>query len=454
MSRLDKTSEYVAPIELSMYDVLPTDPTFQSMDDTPHRPNSIIDAGGAITFEIVANAEEMIKPSHFYLTFGVRILTHDGKPITKAHNVGPVNNFGHSVWSSIVVEWGGQPVSACIDYAIRAYITALFSYGVDATKSHQSCSLFEKDTAGHMDDVPGATNQNAGLKERTEYLSEGKIAYFRVKLDCEALNTEKLLHTMVSVRVTLHRANPAQCLMAGKQTVAAENGNAERQVDPDFKIDIINPVLWVTKVKLLPSVLSGQNKAIELDDAKYKVTRVVVRNTTIAKGVTSHSWDNVFSGQMPKRIIFGFVRNEAFTGNYSLNPLNFQHCNVVQICVYINGKSYPSTPFQPNYASGDYIRVYGGIFDAMGIRYGNRGIDIHRKDFPNGYCLYAVDLTSNRGASDSSHINLIKQGSLRIDVQFGVNLAYVMSCIAYAEFDNLIKVDKDRNVSTNYSSAK
>jgi hypothetical protein len=32
---------------------------------------------------------------------------------------------------------------------------------------------------------------------------------------------------------------------------------------------------------------------------------------------------------MPKRIVFGLVNTEAFSGSHALNPLNFQHLKIL-----------------------------------------------------------------------------------------------------------------------------
>jgi hypothetical protein len=82
----------------------------------------------------------------------------------------------------------------------------------------------------------------------------------------------------------------------------------------------------------------------------------------------------------------------------------------------------------------------------MGIFHGNRGLDITYEDYPNGYCLYCLDLTPNRSASDSSHANLITEGDVRIELQFTEGFNAALSCVVYAEFDGSLQIDKSRNV--------
>ena len=53
----------------------------------------------------------------------------------------------------------------------------------------------------------------------------------------------------------------------------------------------------------------------------------------------------------------------------------------------------------------------------------------------SGYALYAFDLTADLGEDD--HFSLIRQGSVRLGLKFAA---------ALAEFENMIEVDRDRNV--------
>ncbi|CAK1585275.1 unnamed protein product [Parnassius mnemosyne] len=72
--------------------------------------------------------------------------------------------------------------------------------------------------------------------------------------------------------------------------------------------------------------------------------------------------------------------------------------------------------------------------------------------YGKGYCLLAFALTPDLSANSSTHWNLIKHGSVRIEVRFESSLIQTINCIVYAEFDNIIEIDKNRNVTVDYSS--
>ena len=73
-----------------------------------------------------------------------------------------------------------------------------------------------------------------------------------------------------------------------------------------------------------------------------------------------------------------------------------------------------------------------------------KGLYISREDYFDGYALYAFDLTSDLG--EDNHFSLARQGSVRLSLKVSAALANTVTAVAYAEFENVIEVDRDRNV--------
>jgi len=63
--------------------------------------------------------------------------------------------------------------------------------------------------------------------------------------------------------------------------------------------------------------------------------------------------------------------------------------------------------------------------------------------------LYAFDLTPDLAEDD--HFNLTKQGSVRLVLKFANALTDPVTLIAYAEFQNVIEIDRNRNVIYDFS---
>lgn len=111
----------------------------------------------------------------------------------------------------------------------------------------------------------------------------------------------------------------------------------------------------------------------------------------------------------------------------------------------------PSKPLTPDFSKNHYIRSYHSLFDGCGLNFTDAGNCISRDDYPFGYCLSAFDLTADLSCNDS-HWNIIKSGSLRIEIQFSKALEQTITALIFAEFDNCIEIDHNRQVVTDYSS--
>jgi hypothetical protein len=68
----------------------------------------------------------------------------------------------------------------------------------------------------------------------------------------------------------------------------------------------------------------------------------------------------------------------------------------------------------------------------------------------NGYALNAYDLSPDLGEDD--HVNLTRQGTVRLNLKFGAALAQTVTVVAYAEFENLIEIDRNRNVVFDFNN--
>lgn len=92
------------------------------------------------------------------------------------------------------------------------------------------------------------------------------------------------------------------------------------------------------------------------------------------------------------------------------------------------------------------------MFSGTGVNFLNEGNGISRDKYTKGYCLLAFDQIPDLSANSSGHWNLIRHGSVRLEVRFESYLAQTINCVVYAEFDNVIEIDKNRNVTVDYCS--
>lgn len=428
--------------ELDLFSLPPTQTTIESGQWVHYKPVSSLTDDSPIEFMVPGLSDEYLDLSHTMLSLRVSLqpLGRDPAVIgavpkgTPKAVVAPVNNLLHSLFSQADVFFNQKLVSPANNaYAYRAYIESLLNYNSAAKKSHLTTTLWYGDTAGKMDEIgPG----NKGFAQRQQFLNAETSVDLIGHLHCDVFNQEKFLLNGVELRLRLVRSRDAFCLMESTNT---------------HGIHILEASLLVRRVTINPGVLLAHARALGRGTAKYPLTRVEVKAMTIHSGVQGDTLDNVFLGQLPKRMIVGFVDNKAFNGDKAYNPFNFQHFNINFLSLYVDGSQIPSKPLQPDFTRSKlYVDAYHTLFSGTGIHFLNDGNGIGREDFPHGYCLTAFDLTPDLSANSGTHWNLVRHGSVRIEVRFEAALAKTINCIVYAEFDNILEIDAARQVIVDF----
>lgn len=141
---------------------------------------------------------------------------------------------------------------------------------------------------------------------------------------------------------------------------------------------------------------------------------------------------------------------DAVNGNIHKNPYNFQHFNHSSVIISSDAHNQIQ-PIKSNFPKKLFLQAYLSLFESSGIFFGDTGNALTREEYAEGFSLIGFDLTSDLSSSEN-HWSLARQGSLRVDIQFSKALKEPICVIVFGEFDSLIEIDKNRNVSLDYSS--
>ncbi|XP_018313141.1 uncharacterized protein F54H12.2-like [Mycetomoellerius zeteki] len=387
MSFLHTHSSECIKRELDLFSLSPTQTSIESSQWIYYEPVTSLTDDSPIEFVIPGHGEDYLDLTHIMLSLHIRVESDRGESTSLAPDdvakVGPLVS---------------PPNNA---YAYRAYIEALLNYASPAKTSHLTSCLWDADIPSYMDDTLDSSNPNTALERRAKYIQGNRALDLIGHLHCDVFNQDKFLINGVEVRMRLVRSKDSFCLMESKTL---------------SKIRILDASLLVRRTKISPSVLLTHARMLNKTTAKYPLTRVEVKTFTIHAGVVGESIDNAILGQLPKRIIVGFVDNKAFNDE----PL--------------------------------YVEAYHTLFSGTGIHFLNEGNSITRDDYGNGYTLFAFDLTPDLSANCAGHWNLVKHGSLRLEVRFEKALSVTINCIVYAEFDNVLEIDSSRQVIIDLAS--
>ena len=255
------------------------------------------------------------------------------------------------------------------------------------------------------------------------------------RLHVDLFLQDRFLINGVSVKIRLVRSKDTFSLMADG-------------VNPDFKVQIVDAILFARKAVLSPTVQMAHIKELKNGTAKYPLRPVDCKVYTIPQGAMSHTYENLFLGTLPKRLIMWCVDNNAYNGDYSKNPFHAKNNGINFLAVYVDGRQVPAKPLQPNFETGHYVRSYVNLYSATGKQAQDEGNELTRDDFGNGYTFFGFDLTPD--ACDCGCFHLVRKGNLRIEIHFATALTQTLNVVVYGEFEAVLEIDKGRNVIYDY----
>jgi len=318
-------------------------------------------------------------------------------------------------------------------YHYRAFLETELNYGLDAKQSHLSACLYNKEKG----DIDAPTND--GFVARAELFKNSQWVEAMAPLHVDLMMQDRYMMPHMNVRLELHRNADPLVLMCHQPNAKA------------YKLEIREMRLFVQKVEVLESVHLALESTVNQFAAKYPLRRVVVTSLHVTAQRRLTPTNNIFQGQIPRRLVVACCDNNAYHGLLGKSPFNFKHYSIQSVKVVAGGQTYPSNPLRLDFNNKHYIQAYVQMFEALGLANDNRGNDIDRNDFDKSHCIFAFDLTND--CDDGSHWEVVKEGNTSLEIQFGPHLpASGVQVIVYAEFDNLLTLDRNRIAQFDYTA--
>ena len=432
MSLIHKDSCACTQAELDLKSVPPTQTGIVKGHYVEHGPIATLTDSGPIEFNITADGSEYLDFFNTYLYVACKIVKADGTDLGNDANVGPCNLFLHSLFSQVDLSLNDSLVTPSTStYAYRAYLETLLSYGPAAKESQLTAALWYKDTAGHMD----ALDDNEGLTKRKNHTNRSAVVEMTGKLHLDLFFQDRYILNKVAAKLRLVRSKDAFCLMSD---------------GTEYKVHLVDVALFVYKVNVNESIALQHAKLMERGNMNYPIRRVNTKVFTISRGDMTHTQENLFLGQLPKRIVLGCIDNAAGNGSWKLNPFNFNHFNLNYLSLKVDGNPIPAKPLTPDFARNKYIRSFYSLFAGIGKANSDEGNHISRDDYGKGYTLFAFDLTPD--LQEDGFFEIVKRGTVRLEMHFAEPLPKTISVVVYAEFDNLLEITRERSILFDYTA--
>ena len=425
------------PSGLMLFSLPPTQTAVEKVFYQEVRPISQITGSAPVEFLISGqNGMEYVDLKRSKLFVKVKITNADGSHLSDTQYVGPVNQLIYSMFSSLEITLQGKTITSTIShYPYKCMIETLLSFGSEAKKSQLTSQLFLKDRSGHLDDNDVNKGQNTALYKRAQYFASSKTVDMEGPLKADVCNMNRYILNQVAIGIRFHRMKGDFCLMTN-------------ELGPDLQVAIEDIILKVCKLQVNPAVIYGHAEVMKSVPALYPYTRTEVKMMAIPSGQVNFTWDNMFQGVRPNKLIVGFVDSRAVAGSFSLNPFNFQHFNLNRLCLYVDNIPVSENAMRLNFEANSGITTipaFTNMYEAMGKWLTDSGNQLNRDDIAEGYALYCFEIEPQFGYEEH-YMTLLKQGNTRLEAQFSTALPLTTTCVVYATFPALFSITGARDV--------
>lgn len=221
-------------------------------------------------------------------------------------------------------------------YSYKTYIDTELSFSKAIKDSYLTCSGYA------VDDKEQNSQTGAGYIKRKNMFAKSRKAEFLHKLNCDIFNTDLFLISNTELDIEITPQSDEFMIMQKEQDKPTTVEGKVVQPPPlkKFKLEILNIKLVVKTLDLMDSLSLQLAEKLNNEPARYPIKKTNLKSLFISQGRTDFV-ANLFTEEVPRRIIVGLVANKDFVGNLHTSPFNFNNFNIRDIEIMANGRVYP-----------------------------------------------------------------------------------------------------------------
>ena len=404
------------PQELLPFDAKSTQVAIRGVQEIRYLPINSFDTSDTVNFEIPAQQNLMLKNIEIVTKFSI-----ENDDDAKAAVL--VSNPANSLWKQVDIILNNKhqlsnPMQQSSNY--ETFFSTILNVDQEREGVLFSNQGFLLDAAGSKTEADLLTNDSA--IRRGELIKGGRSLTVISDLNCSLLKTPKLLIPGLEFNISLTKNKPEFLLLS----------------EGTHKIKIEKVYLSVTYIQPEQAYLDILEQRLESTPAIYDGHRTEISTFGIQSGVTEYQFNNIYRGHLPHFMVLCVQDRDAINGDYSKNPFTFYPFKAIQ--VYINNREYFADALEAT--ETDDTLVLNHFYKALG--YDLKGTCLINRE--NFRAHFMIPIALSRDRTIKYHHNLQEAADFKVDIKFETAVPANQVLIVYSVFDQLIKIDKQRNV--------
>ena len=417
---------------LLLFESIPIQKAIEEEKIVEFRSVNDLNTEGPIRIHVPSDHNSFIDLSQSYIISQISV-----DPQVTDMSAAPVNEIAHMLWDSVEVLMNGVKMSTSgLSYAYQNVFQDILMHSKEQKETLLQLVGYFEDTAGKLEDTKVAaksaggdpTYPNKGYKKRAELFKDGKKLTLISRIGTEICSTDKYILPGVDFDFKFVKNAPAFYLMSSND-------------NPNCKIKIHQFSLNLRLLKVAPSVVHHIEKQLEKRPARYNYLRSKFITSSIGSGKKILTEDNLLFDAVPTKLVFALVREDAYSGNFKKNPLNFQHFDCSHFELFVNNRSVPFTPL--NFTDGEEAIAYLSTQRMTGFLQSQFSNDLDLDKYSNGTTLIGFDL---RAEAAMGCYSPLEKGTVRIKLVFKEPLSTNVVMITYGEYEDFFHITKERKI--------
>jgi hypothetical protein len=397
-----------------------------------YRPTSLTN-NGPYTFIINSQGNQFLQRNSARFWIRAKITKADGTDIGDDAEIAPVCGFAGSFIDKIDVMLDNVEISGLsnVHMNLKYYIETMLSYSSSTKKTHIRASGFYLDEANKFDT---ASDENSGFKIRKTHSKKSIIFESMCPIHADFLQSDRLFPPGMGLSLVLSRAPDSFLIHANDQ------GN--------YKIQIIDMKIYMRHVSLTDAATLGILSQLPTTPISLPYTKTIIKKIVCNSGITSINVPSMITGSLPRSLIL-CLRREGIEKLYTMNPYNFKPFGMTGMFVKVNGKQYPTDPYDVDFSTPTgAMRLYRDLYDNIGIQHYDSAALVTPELFRHNAFFMAFDLTPD--LCHGIHTHMRKTGNIDIEMNFNPALQSPIDIICFASYDCMLHISPKKECDVIY----
>ena len=375
-----------------------------------------------LEFRIPPNQKSNMCLSNVLLRFIIRL----PQPSEANVELLPENYLGAKQFSSLEVRINGEAVTrrnCANEYLHSVNFQYLTNFATDyVTTSCGTLGIFDDagwNTADLTDPKHGATKKSQLVESRSG-VNDDFVYEIVMPLDSCVFTSNQRLPTKTPIELSFERCKSSlSTLLTGETRTTIRN---VLELEDAF---LLVPYTTDLEMEEMEKTISTTSVKVKYDD--YSINRF-----NISKDSPNVRIANALTGTLPRKIFFGLMPLEHFTGDFKENSTAFKRHGVKKATLYVDGNVLSGYPMSvsDNTLTIPYIRFQENINRFMNC-YSSRSIS--QKDFSDFCFLFSAEMDA------------CSSGSITFEFDFDETPVDDLVLVTCSIHDRTIEFDSFRN---------